>query len=219
MSGAETAQLRRSARRQPDPVDRRRPRRRHAASRSGRAAPRPTRSSAAGLARRRAGADRFDLRPRRRHALPQPVAHDQAEVGRPAGRYRGHDRRRQRMDQRRSQHARSDASRELTPVAVTGTMGIPVGRLRKLAMGAELPRRIHDRRPAALGRRRAAQAHAAHPARALKRHAARFIRCHIATIACRRLGTGNCENVSQCMSLSPYLADAMVISVFHQSLL
>ncbi len=29
--------------------------------------------------------------------------------------------------------------RELTPAAVTGTLTIPVGRLRKLAMGGELP--------------------------------------------------------------------------------
>jgi aspartate-semialdehyde dehydrogenase len=32
-------------------------------------------------------------------------------------------------------NTRADTSRELTPVAVTGTMSIPVGRLRKLAMG------------------------------------------------------------------------------------
>jgi len=32
-------------------------------------------------------------------------------------------------------NTREATLRELTPVAVTGTMGIPVGRLRKLAMG------------------------------------------------------------------------------------
>ena len=32
-------------------------------------------------------------------------------------------------------NTRVDTSRDLTPVAVTGTMKIPVGRLRKLAMG------------------------------------------------------------------------------------
>ena len=34
-------------------------------------------------------------------------------------------------------NARSDRWRDLTPAAVTGTLTIPVGRLRKLAMGAE----------------------------------------------------------------------------------
>jgi aspartate-semialdehyde dehydrogenase len=32
---------------------------------------------------------------------------------------------------------KEDTLRELTPVAVTGTMTIPVGRLRKMAMGPE----------------------------------------------------------------------------------
>ena len=32
---------------------------------------------------------------------------------------------------------REDTLRDLTPVAVTGTMTIPVGRIRKLAMGPE----------------------------------------------------------------------------------
>ena len=45
--------------------------------------------------------------------------------------------------------------RELTPVAVTGTMAIPVGRLRKLAMGPRVPGRVHHRRPIVVGRSRA----------------------------------------------------------------
>jgi aspartate-semialdehyde dehydrogenase len=32
---------------------------------------------------------------------------------------------------------RDDSMRELTPAAVTGKLGIPIGRLRKLAMGPE----------------------------------------------------------------------------------
>jgi aspartate-semialdehyde dehydrogenase len=34
-------------------------------------------------------------------------------------------------------NAREASERELTPAAVTGTLTVPVGRLRKLAMGAE----------------------------------------------------------------------------------
>jgi aspartate-semialdehyde dehydrogenase len=50
--------------------------------------------------------------------------------------------------------------RELTPAAVTGTLTTPVGRLRKLNMGPEYLR-VHRRRPAPVGRRRAAAPHAA----------------------------------------------------------
>ena len=58
-----------------------------------------------------------------------------------------------------------DASiRELTPAAVTGTLEVPVGRLRKLAMGAEYLGAFTVRRPAAVGRRRAAAPDAADPA-------------------------------------------------------
>ena len=46
------------------------------------------------------------------------------------------DRRRQRLGEGGAEHARG-TMRELTPVAVTGTLDIPVGRLRKLAMGRE----------------------------------------------------------------------------------
>ena len=36
--------------------------------------------------------------------------------------------------------------KHLTPVAVTGTMDIPVGRIRKMAFGPQyLPRRFHHR--------------------------------------------------------------------------
>ena len=34
-------------------------------------------------------------------------------------------------------NTREDTVRDRTPVAVTGTLGIPVGRIRKLAMGPE----------------------------------------------------------------------------------
>jgi aspartate-semialdehyde dehydrogenase len=76
------------------------------------------------------------LRARGRDALPQPGADLQAEEGRAGGRYRGHDRRRQRLGQGGAQHPRGHHP-DLTPVAVTGTMTIPVGRIRKLAMGPE----------------------------------------------------------------------------------
>ncbi len=54
--------------------------------------------------------------------------------------------------------------KDLTPAAVTGTLTIPVGRVRKLAMGPEYLGAFTDRRPAAVGRGRAAAPHAAHPA-------------------------------------------------------
>ncbi len=57
--------------------------------------------------------------------------------------------------------------RELTPAAVTGTLSVPVGRLRKLEHGLPVSRRLHRRRPVAVGRCRAAAAHVAHPAGAL----------------------------------------------------
>ena len=37
----------------------------------------------------------------------------------------------------RAEHPRGHDLQDLTPVAVTGTMTIPVGRLRKMAMGPE----------------------------------------------------------------------------------
>ena len=64
---------------------------------------------------------------------------------------------------------RDDSMRELTPAAVTGKLAVPVGRLRKLAMGPEYLSRLHRRRPAAVGRGRAAAPDAADPARALTR--------------------------------------------------
>ena len=82
-------------------------------------------------------------------------------------------------------NTREATVKDLTPVAVTGTMTIPVGRLRKLAMGPEYRRRLHHRRPAAVGRGRAAAPHAAHPARSLKAGGrARTRRCQTATDEC-----------------------------------
>ena len=49
----------------------------------------------------------------------------------------------------------------LTPAAVTGTLEVPIGRLRKLRMGGEYLVRVHGRRPAPLGCGGAAPAHAA----------------------------------------------------------
>jgi aspartate-semialdehyde dehydrogenase len=41
-------------------------------------------------------------------------------------------------------NTREATLQDLTPVAVTGTLTIPVGRVRKLAMGARVPRGLHD---------------------------------------------------------------------------
>ncbi len=64
-------------------------------------------------------------------------------------------------------NTREATIKDLTPAAVTGTLTIPVGRLRKLAMGPEYLSALHRRRPAAVGRGRAAAPHAAHPAGSL----------------------------------------------------
>ena len=50
---------------------------------------------------------------------------------------------------------------DLTPVAVTGTMGIPVGRLRKLAMGPQYLGAFTVGDQLLVGRGRAAAPHAA----------------------------------------------------------
>ena len=49
---------------------------------------------------------------------------------------------------------------DLTPVAASGTLDIPVGRIRKMDMGPRVHQRLHRGRPAPLGRRRAAAPHA-----------------------------------------------------------
>ena len=56
---------------------------------------------------------------------------------------------------------------DLTPAAVSGKLDVPVGRLRKMNLGPDLPGGLHRRGPAALGRGRAAAAHAADRARAV----------------------------------------------------
>jgi aspartate-semialdehyde dehydrogenase len=88
------------------------------------------------LRRRRSDPGRRLLRARRCDALPQPGPDLQAQEGRAGGRPRGHDRRRQPLGEGGAEHARGHLA-HLTPVAVTGTLTIPVGRIRKLAMGPE----------------------------------------------------------------------------------
>ena len=61
-------------------------------------------------------------------------------------------------------NTREASVRQLTPVAVTGTMDIPVGPLAQAGDGPAVPGRLHHRRPAAVGCGRTAAAHAAHPA-------------------------------------------------------
>jgi aspartate-semialdehyde dehydrogenase len=102
---------------------------------SGRAAPRPTRSSARARASARHAGRRL-LRARRRDALPQPGADLQAQEERAVGRHRAmiaNDNAWVKV----VPNTREATIRDLTPVAVTGTMTIPVGRIRKLAMGPE----------------------------------------------------------------------------------
>ena len=53
---------------------------------------------------------------------------------------------------------------ELSPAAVSGTLTIPIGRLRKLAMGGRISVRVHRGRPAAVGCGRTAAPHYAIPA-------------------------------------------------------
>ena len=66
-------------------------------------------------------------------------------------------------------------ARDLTPTAVTGTLQVPVGRLRKLAMGGDYLHGVHRRRSVAVGRRRAAAADVAHRARVERQRTARAV--------------------------------------------
>ena len=61
-------------------------------------------------------------------------------------------------------NTREDSMRDLTPVAVSGTMTIPVGRVRKLAMGPEYVGALHHWRSIAVGSCGAASPHASNPA-------------------------------------------------------
>jgi hypothetical protein len=69
-------------------------------------------------------------------------------------------------------NTREATMRDLTPVAVTGTMTIPVGPPAQAGHGPGIPGRLHHRRPAAVGRGRAAAPHAAHPAARCRSRAA-----------------------------------------------
>jgi aspartate-semialdehyde dehydrogenase len=64
-------------------------------------------------------------------------------------------------------NTREATMKDLTPVAVTGTLTIPVGPHPQAGDGAGVPGRVHHRRPVAVGRGRAAAPHAAHPGRGL----------------------------------------------------
>jgi aspartate-semialdehyde dehydrogenase len=76
------------------------------------------------------------LRAHRRHALPQPGADLQAQEGRALADIEAMI----AADNPWAKvvpNTREATVKDLTPVAVTGTMNIPVGRIRKLAMGPE----------------------------------------------------------------------------------
>ena len=64
-------------------------------------------------------------------------------------------------------NTREESIRRLTPAAVTGTLEVPVGRLRKLEMGPQYLCAFTVRRPVALGRGRTAAADGTNPAPAL----------------------------------------------------
>ena len=83
------------------------------------------------------GAGGRHLRAGECHALPFAGAHHQAEARRAARRDRALDRRRQFLGEGGAERARRRRSAALAPAAVSGTIGIPIGRLRKLAMGGE----------------------------------------------------------------------------------
>ena len=130
------------------------------AARSGRARPRPTRSSAA-----TANADpgRRHLRARRRHALPQPGADHQAAPRRAAGRDRGacsptaNDWVKVVPNQREESLARAHAGRGDRHARRAGRPAA------QAADGRRVPVGVHGRRPAAVGRRRAAAPDAPNP--------------------------------------------------------
>ena len=115
------------------------------------------------LGRARASADpgRFDLRAHRRDALPQPGADDQAASATC----------RSPRSRRCSPAATSGcascrtrarrASRGSRPAAVTGTLEVPDRPPAQARDGRRVPRRVHRRRPAAVGRGRAAAPDAA----------------------------------------------------------
>ena len=130
-------QLRRAAGRLADPLDRQGSGQRHVARKSGRAWPKPTRSWAWAKASVRAAVpvDGFCVRVGAMRCHSQaltfklkkdvPVADIEAMIA---------------ADNpwvKVVPNTREATIRDLTPVAVTGTMTIPVGRIRKLAMGPE----------------------------------------------------------------------------------
>ena len=111
---------------------------------------------------------RRNLRSRRSDALPQPGADDQAE----ADRFRSTKSRRclRATNEWVSlvPNSKDETVRLLSPAAVSGTLSDRGRAPAQAENGRRLPRRVHGRRPAAVGRRRTPAPHAAHPARALK---------------------------------------------------
>ena len=115
---------------------------------------------------RRFDPDRRPVRAHRRHALPQPGADHQAEEGRAARRNQRHAGQGQPVGQGRAERsrdlrARTDPGRRDRYADRAGRPSAQDGD------GSGISGRLHLRRPAAVGRRRAAAPHAAHPARRL----------------------------------------------------
>ena len=86
---------------------------------------------------------RIDLRARRRDALPQPGADDQAEARRAARRDRAADRRRATNGCASCPTRATRALRDLTPAAVTGTLDDPDRPPAQARDGPRVPRRVH----------------------------------------------------------------------------
>ena len=76
------------------------------------------------------------VRARGRHALPQPGAHGEVDARCPARRDRTHPLRRNEWV-KVVPNQREATLRELTPATVSGTLSVPIGRLRKLPMGGD----------------------------------------------------------------------------------
>ena len=131
-SGVSAGAIRRTARGEPDSLDRqgfgRRPEPR--GMEGGRRGEQDHGNGGAARAGRR------HLRTGERDALPLAGTDDQAQARYAARRDRAIARRRQPLGAR-GPNDRESSIRELSPAAVSGSMNIPIGRLRKLAMGGD----------------------------------------------------------------------------------
>ena len=85
--------------------------------------------------RRRHHSDRRPVRARGNHALPQPGTDGEAPARCAAGRHRSASGGRESVGHYVVPNNKEATLADLTPAKVTGTLGVPIGRLRKLNMG------------------------------------------------------------------------------------